>query len=353
MRGAFTLVELLVVIAIIGVLIALLLPAVQQAREAARLSQCANNLKQIGLAAANYVTAKKVFPPGLQGPLGLQCKDTSGGMKAPYTNVWIELLGYMEGSTMIATFNKNVPTYDAQTAKGNAGTSGQLTGNNSATTSLAAQVIYPFRCPSDSVLPLTYQYSGPTIFGLQTYAGNGGTMIYNFFGSGNSSWTGAAKVNNNGMFNIVDSGDVGIGPRMITDGLSKTLMFGERSRYDPVFDSIYAATQSTSYPLISWSGWAWTFPCNAVGDFLGHSAAPINYMIPTNVTGSTSNYATLMNNRLACWGSMHVADGANFCLADGSVQFLQSATDLTGVLQPLSTIRGGEVIDSSMTPWAP
>src|SRR6202044_1329260 len=83
-RGGFTLIELLVVIAIIAVLIALLLPAVQAAREAARRAQCPNNLKQIALAAHNYISAQNVFPQGIQfqGPYQGYCW-TTGGFTVP------------------------------------------------------------------------------------------------------------------------------------------------------------------------------------------------------------------------------------------------------------------------------
>ena len=78
-HSGFTLIELLVVIAIIAVLIALLLPAVQQAREAARRTQCKNNMMQIGLALNNYMMAHEVLPPGTQNDTGpIQSKEGAG-----------------------------------------------------------------------------------------------------------------------------------------------------------------------------------------------------------------------------------------------------------------------------------
>jgi prepilin-type N-terminal cleavage/methylation domain-containing protein len=93
-RHGFTLVELLVVIAIIGILVALLLPAVQAAREAARRTKCINNLKQMTLAIQNHESAKKRFPPGqLSGDEHPNCDSASG---KTYTNWAIEILPYME-----------------------------------------------------------------------------------------------------------------------------------------------------------------------------------------------------------------------------------------------------------------
>ena len=97
-RG-FTLIELLVVIAIIGVLIALLLPAVQSAREAARRMQCGNNLKQLGLAMANFENAMEEFPIG-----NMCCTPGSGGSWVGHT-AFIQLLPYLEQSTAVKTFN--------------------------------------------------------------------------------------------------------------------------------------------------------------------------------------------------------------------------------------------------------
>ncbi len=115
---AFTLVELLVVIAIIGVLVALLLPAVQAAREAARRTQCTNNLKQMALAAVNYESTRGMFPPGRLLP---DWTDPSGnqGWYTNYTNVTIDdktgfysvhiwLLPFMEASNVYDLINFDV-----------------------------------------------------------------------------------------------------------------------------------------------------------------------------------------------------------------------------------------------------
>jgi prepilin-type N-terminal cleavage/methylation domain-containing protein len=105
-RRAFTLIELLVVITIIGVLIALLLPAVQAAREAARRAQCLNNLKQIGLAVHNYEGTHGVFPPGrIQkfGEYGQCAKDVFTGCQG--TNALVSILPQLEQQNIFNTIN--------------------------------------------------------------------------------------------------------------------------------------------------------------------------------------------------------------------------------------------------------
>src|SRR5262249_44735330 len=105
-RRGFTLVELLVVIAIIGILIALLLPAVQAARIAALRTSYKNNIKQLGLACMNYLSARKKFPVGLSGP----SVTSAGGGQKVWTNVMVELLPFIEQANIVANFDKTKPT---------------------------------------------------------------------------------------------------------------------------------------------------------------------------------------------------------------------------------------------------
>ncbi|HVU86796.1 MAG TPA: DUF1559 domain-containing protein [Pirellulales bacterium] len=102
-RGAFTLVELLVVIAIIGILIALLLPAVQMAREAARRAQCSNNLKQLGLALQNYHDSFNKLPYGAR----VQGNSTAGYSWG--NSFWVGLLPYAEGLSVSQQWNNTLP----------------------------------------------------------------------------------------------------------------------------------------------------------------------------------------------------------------------------------------------------
>jgi prepilin-type N-terminal cleavage/methylation domain-containing protein/prepilin-type processing-associated H-X9-DG protein len=328
-KSGFTLVELLVVIAIIGILVALLLPAIQAAREAARRTQCANNIKQLGLASMNYVSARRGFPVGLQGPSG--CPGSTGAAP-PYTNVMVETLPYIEESNLQTNFDKKVGT-------GN--TAGPNT--NGGADSIAAQVIKTFKCPS-TVLPPTNTVSG-FVFGTTDYAGNGGTQVFDPLLAPVSQPTrtspacktkGPNSIGNDGLFNWVNPKDTGTAIKKVTDGTSHTLMFGERNREDPQFNIIYPA-----FPIDQWCGWAWTDQKNAVGDFLGHAAKPINWKIPpTPVAPDTTDQERY--DRTSNWGSYH-SGGANFCFADCSVTFLRDDIDLT-TLQALSTINGSETI---------
>jgi prepilin-type N-terminal cleavage/methylation domain-containing protein len=139
LRRGFTLIELLVVIAIIAILIALLLPAVQQAREAARRTQCRNNIKQMGLALHNYHDTFTVFPYGEMNGRGV-----ATGPAAMNQNGLVMLLPYIDQATLYNTFNFSQPfgDYNAGAAAVNTIVAPNL---NAKTTKMAA-----FMCPSDA-----------------------------------------------------------------------------------------------------------------------------------------------------------------------------------------------------------
>jgi len=200
-RPGFTLVELLVVIAIIGVLVALLLPAVQAAREAARRMSCGNNMKQLGLALHNYHDTYKRLPPDviwLGNPKNTQ--STSGDQR---NFTWCTLiLPFMEGQTLHDRINFSIPALN------------QIIGNGA---NVADQIplqsiqIESFLCPSD------VGHNGPEDywdFSVTSYAGNAGWDPHR---------RGYADQVRAGVFTLMDS----IKIKDILDGTANTIMLGE------------------------------------------------------------------------------------------------------------------------------
>jgi prepilin-type N-terminal cleavage/methylation domain-containing protein len=257
-RSAFTLIELLVVIAIIGILIALLLPAVQKVREAANRAKCANNLKQLALAAHHHHDAKGHFPTGIH-PVVLQ----SGGRYAEGTDWKIELFPYFEQDNL---YRK----WDYSDCRNN------VAGGMNATT---AQVLPILLCPSDP-LPdalihfdnaYTLQYAWAYgYYGMTSYGGNGGGRS---FGDGPNR-----RPTYDGIFYL----DSQIRLADVCDGASNTFLLGERNHRDPEYDHLTYTDQPTFYPLGVFGAWAEVFATSG-----GSNAAqllsppvPINYQMP-------------------------------------------------------------------------
>ncbi|MDR2168760.1 MAG: DUF1559 domain-containing protein [Planctomycetaceae bacterium] len=224
----FTLVELLVVIAIIGVLIALLLPAVQAAREAARRSQCANNLKQIGLACLNHENVYKKLPPG---------SDTNATANLNYS-LFVFILPYMEQEALYSAIESNM--------------------HQGSWLNQACRVILkPLRCPSDINYNLPIQSLTLNRFNsTSNYCGSTGD--YCCYETYNGTWASSAESSySRGAFQPNKYTTLGA----IIDGTSNTLLCSERCVGIPnnsikggVPESVSAAFPSNSYNACENSG---------------------------------------------------------------------------------------------------
>jgi len=202
-RAGFTLIELLVVIAIIAVLIALLLPAVQAAREAARRAQCINNLKQIGLAIANYESSNTIFPPGAFMSFGQNASNPNcAPIFSPAHTMFDLILPFLEGSNIYNSINFSVPAYNG------GATAGGISGNYGSVQATAYTTrINSYVCPSDSPSPnrtIAAVLNTPeNPYSSGSYAAVAGTwecMYYSYGGGFNFSSCGAIEPN--GIFGM-------------------------------------------------------------------------------------------------------------------------------------------------------
>ncbi|MDA0833658.1 MAG: DUF1559 domain-containing protein [Planctomycetota bacterium] len=302
-RRAFTLIELLVVIAIIAVLIALLLPAVQQAREAARRTQCRNNLKQMGLAVHNYVDAHLVFPPGEMNGMGQTGELGLPPTSARNLNGLVFLLPFIDQTNLYNTVNFSLPF-----GKYNAGSAPVVT-PDPANAALAAKQMVPYVCPSDSASP--FGNTDGTYYGCGT---SGPYFFSSYHFIVNATHMQGVWSNIGITARPVFGGNSRCSIRDIADGTSNTAM---------ICETVFLASSGEISP---WS-------CVQHAGTGVRMTSGINNFLPG--TQTLVNYS-------ANASSAH-AGGCHVTMADGAVRFLNQSTNLT-VLGYLSYVKDGATI---------
>ena len=305
LNRAFSLVELLVVIAILGILVALLLPAVQAAREAARKATCTSHQKEVGLAILSFEAAHGAFPAGRIG-----CDDTGDAMsisvcppglppeKKTGASGFVEILPQLEQQSLYdridvkkgGLWNRNVDDL------GWYGDEGKCRGIKDRLDILV--------CPSDTSLPMSDVYA-PVTAATSSYA-----FVQGSRGPALDLPSHLAKFENNGLFQYV----MRCRTEQVLDGLSQTAMLGE-----VVLSDTWESSNTWSYALV-------------YADCLRTTANPLNTRPGAGFTLERQNGA---------FASQHPG-GALFCFADGHVSFLAENIDLD-VYQAVSTIDGGEI----------
>jgi prepilin-type N-terminal cleavage/methylation domain-containing protein/prepilin-type processing-associated H-X9-DG protein len=338
---AFTLVELLVVIAIIGILIALLLPAVQAAREAARRSQCSNNLKQMGIALHNYHDVHKTFPPAKanNGQCTGGCEWAGGGIKN-HTG-WAFLLPFFEQQAAYDQYDFNVCSSSARDSNSCYAAS-DLRGNDMMNHAIYSARYSILECPSSDTAGEQRSVQPGT---TNNYSMRDARRTSYFFstaqmGEGNSPWpslvTRTTPLLGLGCF----ANDGGAVLDHISDGSSNVIAIGE---------SIGGKHKTNA----DWGPWGLTGTRTCCYGRI-ETANGAGDQLPTALTVSATNvrdyhinsaYQNDAQGRHFAWtfSSLHPG-GAQFVFADGSVHFLTETMDYL-TLARLARIQDGQPVD--------
>jgi prepilin-type N-terminal cleavage/methylation domain-containing protein len=347
-RRGFTLVELLVVIAIIGILIALLLPAINSAREAARRSSCINNLKQMALAVNTYSEARKRLPYGQWVETPATCGDSSSSTSQRFTNWAIEILPYSEEKQLYDLYNQ------------------KLVNTDPVNLAVIKKFINYQICPTDPnarKLDLSAHGAGFTAgmeIATSSYRGVAGLAflpgtqvnLFNDQRAGVTSTPPYLRLKDRGPLFLVAKNHATGSPTcsavqlsktpikmsQITDGISKTFVVGE---YVTVSEPRRAAYWGHTYYGVNLG--AVTLPplCFNVANCNADSYAG---QFDPDFNSCSSNSTTYGNGCYFNFSGIHTAGAFNFANCDGSVRTYQNSTSMKAIAAMVTTA-GGENVD--------
>jgi prepilin-type N-terminal cleavage/methylation domain-containing protein/prepilin-type processing-associated H-X9-DG protein len=341
-RRGFTLIELLVVIAIIGILIALLLPAVQKVREAANRMKCANNLKQMCLAVHNYESTFATLPAGA-GPLPTKFLDVDNDSRA---SVQALILPYIEQNNKYNQFDLN---YEV---------------NGRPENQLARQQdISIYLCPSDPSTASFLESGSVAPDGRSNYFGNVGANAYS--GNLDPATAGLFNFESNEKVFVKNGALISVRIGEITDGTSNTAMFSEVKRGNyagshprvDLWDARYFGFSGADKDLIPPAS------CNTDGNSLRYTGLKYyrnlmttsvytHTMAPNSKGGDCIDLNARSGDGQAAFLAAHIAarsfhtGGVNTAFADGSVRFIRDSIDIV-TWRALGTRSGGETVDGS------